>query len=122
MSVPAVKGILFVALLSLAFSGAAQVPGKVDAQSAELVAELIGAPVFARDGEQVGEVKGLAFDDEGQPRELRMRTTRHLGLGTRMVHVPEGTFVVLRGAVSLEMPADAVYALPEVIDPPGETR
>jgi hypothetical protein len=51
-----------------------------------------------------------------------MRTTRHLGLGTRTVHVPEGTFVVLRGVVSLEMSADAVYALPEVIGPPGETR
>jgi hypothetical protein len=107
MSAGASKCILLVALLSLAFPGAAQAPGKVDAQSAQLVAELIGAPVFARDGEQVGELKGLAFDD---------------GLGTRMVLVPDGTFIVLRGAVSLEMPADAVYALPEVIDPPGETR
>jgi hypothetical protein len=41
----------------------AQTPGKIDLEAAEMAAEFIGAPVFARDGAQVGEVADIAFDD-----------------------------------------------------------
>jgi hypothetical protein len=120
MTLRAVGRILIAALLCLAVPVAAQMPPHLATENAELLIELIGAPVFARDGEQVGEVADVRFDDEGRPRALRVKTSAHLGLGTRTVKVPDGAFITLRGAVSLEMPADAVRALREVIEPGAE--
>src|SRR5437667_11462519 len=99
------KRVLLVALMSFAPLARAEDPGKVDMEVAELAAELIGAPVLARDGEQVGNVADLSFDDEGQPLALRIKTSLHLGIGTRTIQVPKGTFIVLRGTVVLEIPA-----------------
>ena len=92
----------------------AEMPGKVDVEAAELAAEFIGAPVLARDGEQVGKVADLSFDDEGQSLALRMRISLHLGLGTRTIQVPNGAFFVLRGLVMLEIPTEAVQSLAEI--------
>jgi hypothetical protein len=79
-------------------------------------AELIGAPVFAADGAEVGEVVDLSFDDEGQPQRLKMKAAAHLGLGARTIEVPQGAFIALRGAVVLDMPAAAVQVLPELTE------
>jgi sporulation protein YlmC with PRC-barrel domain len=98
----------------------AEVRGKASLQTAELAAEFIGAPVLARDGEQVGTVADLSFDEEGNPLALRMKTSRHLGLGTRTIQVPKGAFITLRGAVVLQLPAEAVQSLTEVSDPEHE--
>jgi hypothetical protein len=110
---------LVLALLSNAASPArAEAPGKVD--EAELAAELIGAPVLARDGEQVGIIADMSFDHEGQPLALRMRASRHLGLGTRTIQVPKGAFITLRGAIVLQLPAEAVRSLSELSEPEHE--
>lgn len=114
----AVRTVVFaLALLTFASPSHSQTAGKVDAGAAELAAEIIGAPVFARQGGQVGEVDGLSFDEAGQPLRLRMKADAHLGLGARVIHVPKDAFVVLRGAVVLDLPAAAVPALSEITDP-----
>ena len=75
--------IVFAALFLSVFAAAhAEEPGKVNLEAAEMVAELIGAPVFAGDGAEVGKVADISFDDEGQPNRLRMTTARALGLGS----------------------------------------
>ena len=98
-----------VAILSFASPGRAQAPGTIDGQAAEL----IGAPAFAADGPEIGEVADLLFDAQGQARKVRIKAAAHLGLGTRTLEVPQGAFTLLRGAVVLDLPAEALRALPE---------
>ena len=75
--------IVLVLMLSVAPLAHAE-PGKIDIEAAEMAAELIGAPVFSKDGTEVGEVADISFDDELQPDKLRMTTGAMLGLGTRI--------------------------------------
>jgi len=95
----------------------AEPPGKIDMEAAEMTADLIGAPVFATDGSEVGEVSDIFLNEANEPTGLKMKTAAHLGLGARIIKVPKGAFVVLRGAVVLEMPAGAVQTLPDLNEP-----
>jgi hypothetical protein len=95
----------------------AEAPGKIDMEAAEMTADLIGAPVLATDGSEVGEVSDIFFNEANEPTGLKMKTAARLGLGARIIKVPKGAFVVLRGAVVLEIPADAVQTLPELSEP-----
>jgi|SRR5215470_7401400 len=95
----------------------AEAPGKIDTEAAEMTADMIGAPVFSTDGSEVGEVADIFFNEENEATGLKMKTAAHLGLGTRIIEVPKGAFVVLRGAVVLEMPAGAVQTLPDLNEP-----
>jgi len=111
----------FIAAFVLGFTtvSQAQVPNTTDGSAAEMV-ELLGAPVFAWDGSEVGKVLDVLFDDEGQPLRLRMKGAANLGLGERTIEVPKGTFILLRGAAVLELPAEAVEVLPEINDDASE--
>jgi hypothetical protein len=110
--------IVFAALFFCVFAVAhAEEPGKVNLEAAEMVAELIGAPVFASDGAEVGTVADISFDDDGQPNRLRMTTVRALGLGTRTIEIPKRSFMPLRGAVVLDLPAEAVSTFAELAEP-----
>src|SRR4029078_753966 len=92
----------------------AQTPGKIDGEAAEQVAQLIGAPIFAKDGPEVGKVADIAFDEDARPYRLRMTTDTVLGFGTRTLEIPKGAFMPVRGAVVLEVPAEAVAAFAEL--------
>ena len=113
MSAHRVGTLAVVAILSFASPGRAQAPGSLDRQAAEVTAELIGAPAFAADGPEIGEVADLLFDAQGQARKVRIKAAAHLGLGTRTLEISQGAFTVLRGAVVLDLPAEALRALPE---------
>jgi len=116
-----VPTIVLVLMLMLSVAPLAHAePGKVDAEAAEMAAELIGAPVFAKDGTEVGEVTDILFDDELQPDKLRMTMGAMLGLGTRIVQIPKGSFMPVRGAVFLDVPAEAVAAFVELAEPIDE--
>jgi sporulation protein YlmC with PRC-barrel domain len=102
--------------------GHAQVPmpGSIALAEAEIAAELIGAPVFAADGPQVGEVADVETDEDGQPIRIRMTAGAILGLGARTVELPPKSFTVLRGAVVIDLPAEVVQALPSLAGRPRE--
>src|SRR5205085_12174958 len=90
---PQMRDVLIGCALALLLVGAVPVahaedPGKVDLEALEMVSELIGAPVFSKDGTEVGQVADIAFDDQLQPQRLRMTTRRHLGLGARTIEIP----------------------------------
>jgi len=85
-----------------------------DLEEADITAELIGAPVFAADGSQVGEVVDVSYDDEHRPERLRFKTASVLGLGERIVEIDDGSFITLRGAVRLDIDAEAVQLLPDL--------
>jgi hypothetical protein len=57
------------------------------------------------------------FNEEKEPTGLKLKVAAHLGLGTRIINVPKGAFIVSCRAVVLDMPADAVQALPELSEP-----
>jgi PRC-barrel domain protein len=84
--------------------------------TAAIHTEMLGAPVFAADGVLIGQVADIAYDEEDQPHRIRMSSASVLGLGTRMLEIPAGLFTVLRGAVVVDLPAEAVQALPELIE------
>jgi sporulation protein YlmC with PRC-barrel domain len=109
-----------VAVVALPCCAHAQAPGKIDGEAAEQAAELIGAPVFARDGPEVGKVADIAFDEDARPYRLRMTTDAMLGFGTRTLEIPKGAFITVRSAVVLEVPAEAVAAFAELAAPAGE--
>ena len=113
MSAHMVGTLAVVAILSFASPGRAQAPGPIDRQTAEVAAELIGAPAFAADGPEIGEVADLLFDAQGRARKVRIKAAAHLGLGTRTLEFSQDAFTLLRGAVVLDLPAEALRALPE---------
>jgi hypothetical protein len=113
MSAHMIGTLAVVAILSFASPGRAQAPGTIDMQAAEIAAELIGAPAFAADGPEIGEVADLLLGEDGQARKVRIKAAAHLGLGTRTLEISQGAFTVLRGAVVLDLPAEALRALPE---------
>jgi sporulation protein YlmC with PRC-barrel domain len=94
--------------------------GKIDTETAELVADLIGAPVMQPDGTRLGEVADILFDEEGRPSKLRLRTEATLGFGERIVEIPQHAFMLLQGTVVVDLPADAIPALPDMIDSADE--
>jgi sporulation protein YlmC with PRC-barrel domain len=90
---------------------------KVDVEAQEMVAELIiGAPVLATDGLEVGEVADIKFDEKLQPHSLRIKTANMLGLGVRTLHVPQDAFIALRGAIALRVPSEAVPSFEEITE------
>jgi hypothetical protein len=107
---------VFATVLSVSSVCQAQVTGKVDLEAAEIVAELVGAPVLAADGPEIGQVSDVSIDREGRPERIRMTTGAILGLGLRTIELPQGAFTVLRGAVVLDLPAEAVQTLPELAE------
>ena len=112
---------LFLALLIAASVVARSDPASAQgADAAEMATELIGSPVFANDGTEVGAVADVSFDEELQPQRLRMTTASQLGLGTRTIEIPKGSFITLRGAVVLDVPTQAVAAFAELAKPAEE--
>jgi hypothetical protein len=85
-------GLLWLIALSLglAVPCPAQSAGDVDAAVAEIRAEVLGAPIYASDGPEVGTVTDIDFDEGGEPRRLRMTVAASLGLGARAIEVPAG--------------------------------
>jgi hypothetical protein len=95
----------------------AQTPGVGQDQDTQAIhTEMLGAPVFAADGVLIGHVDDISYDEEDQPKRIRMTSASALGLGSRLVEIPAGLFIVLRGAVVVDLPAEAMQALPELVE------
>jgi hypothetical protein len=99
----------------------AQSPGTGDDQdTAGLHAEMLGAPVYAADGVLIGQVSDISYDEDDQPKRVRMTSDKVLGLGVRTLEIPAGLFTVLRGAVVVDLPTEAVQTLPELTEQEDE--
>jgi sporulation protein YlmC with PRC-barrel domain len=79
----------------------------------DVVRELIGAPVYSTDGQEVGTVADIALDEDKLFSALLMKTSRSLGFGERTVRVPGSAFIALRGSVVLDLPAQSMDVLVE---------
>ena len=79
----------------------------------QIVRELVGAPVYSTDGQEVGTVENIDLGEDKEFEMLVMKTDRTLGFGERTVEVPGSAFIALRGAVVLDLPAASMDALIE---------
>jgi sporulation protein YlmC with PRC-barrel domain len=77
----------------------------------EIVQELIGAPVHSADGREVGTVYQVTSDEAGSINGISMKTAAFLGIGERVVTLPEDSYLVLRGAVVLDWHAEELEGL-----------
>jgi hypothetical protein len=113
MTRPVLPLLAIVALLVFTPAIAAEEPGKIDLEASELTADLIGAPVFAADGKEVGLVVDVSSGEDGLPSALRVETDANLGFGTRSITLSQQLFTTLQGAVVIDLPAEAIRSLPE---------
>ena len=77
----------------------------------EMVQETMGAPVYASDGHEVGEVVDVSMSDDGEIDAVRVKTGAFLGFGEHVLALPKDDFTVLRGAVVLDLPAEAIETM-----------
>lgn len=113
---PLMGAIALAVVVAFASSTYAQVPETDLDAAAELGTEKIGQPVHSFDGIQVGTVDDIYLNDVGVAVGLRMKAGSRLGIGPRIVEVPCGAFILLRGAVVIDLPAAAVPLLPDLTD------
>jgi sporulation protein YlmC with PRC-barrel domain len=73
--------------------------------------EMMGAPVYASDGHEVGQVVDLSMSVDGEVDAIRIKTGALLGFGEHVFTLSRGNFTVLRGAVILDLPAEAVETM-----------
>ena len=75
-------------------------------------AALIGIAVYSADGQEVGTISAVTVEPNGDIGEIRLTTSSPLGLGERTVAITQGGFIVLDGAVVLDLSAAEINALP----------
>jgi sporulation protein YlmC with PRC-barrel domain len=97
-----------------------QAPGAVDLTVAGAVTNLLGVPVIAADGQRIGEVADVSVPEDGQPARIRITTGAILGFGARTLELPRNAFTISKGTVVLDLPSEAVQALPAVPEPARE--
>ena len=75
---------------------------------------LIGLAVFSADGNNLGSVHSVASDAHGKVAAIHIKTGSFLGIGGKLVAIPEGKFTRSGVNVRLGMTAEEVSKLPEV--------
>jgi hypothetical protein len=105
------KRLIAVAAVLFAVSGSALAQPTAPPNVAE---DLIGGTVYAAGGTEVGKVAAVTTGTEGRVTELRITTASPLGFGQRTAILPRDSFMLLRGAVVLDLSPAEVDALPSV--------
>jgi PRC-barrel domain protein len=77
---------------------------------------LVGLAVFSSDGTKMGNVQSVHTGPDGKTSAIHIKTGGFLGIGGKMVAIPEGKFTKTGDRLQLSMTADEVGKLPEVKD------
>jgi hypothetical protein len=88
-------------------------PGDKSAKSPAQTNPLIGLVVFSSDGSKLGSVQSVATNPDGKATAIHLKTGGFLGLGGKLVAIPDGKFTKTGDRVQLSMTADEVNKLPE---------
>lgn len=75
---------------------------------------LVGLAVFSSDGTKLGNVHSVNAGPDGKVTAIRIKSGGFLGLGAKLVAIPEGKFTRTGDNIQLGMTADEVGKLPEV--------
>jgi hypothetical protein len=110
-----VAALLLSLLASSPTPASSQTPGKIDLETiTEEANRLIGSPVLDAEGKKIGHIVDLSVTDDAQLAAIRVATGRTLGLGERIVEIPNSGFMISEGAITLAITADSLDALPDV--------
>ena len=88
--------------------------GDKSATSPAAVNPLVGLAVFSSDGNKLGSVHSVSAAPDGKVKAIRLKTGGFLGIGGKLVAIPEGKFTRNGQDIQLGMTADEVSKLPEV--------
>jgi PRC-barrel domain len=77
---------------------------------------LMGLNAISIDGSKVGDVRAVKTSPDGKVTALHIRSGGFLGLGGKLVAIPEGKFVQKGDSIHLSLTAEEVSKLPEVKD------
>jgi hypothetical protein len=113
-------GLFLALLIVIAFSGIATPQSAAPEDS--IAAELVGAGVFAADGSEVGQVAAVSIGTGGEISEIRITTASPLGVGERTVVLPRGSYIVLRGAVVVDLSRAELDSLPSAGSQSGKRQ
>jgi hypothetical protein len=91
----------------------APTPGDKSAVAPKPTNPLIGLAVFSSDGSKLGSVQSVATNPDGKATAIHLKTGGFLGLGGKLVAIPEGKFTRTGDRVQLSLTADEVSKLPE---------
>ena len=83
-------------------------------QTAPKVNPLIGLAVFSSDGSKLGNVHSVNAEPDGKVKAIHLKTGGFLGIGGKLVAIPEGKFTRAGENIQLGMTSDEVSKLPEV--------
>jgi PRC-barrel domain len=75
---------------------------------------LIGLTVISSDGTKIGDVRAVRATPDGKVTALRVNSGGFLGIGSRIVEIPEGRFTHRGDTVQLGLTAEEVSKLPAV--------
>ena len=75
---------------------------------------LIGLAVFSSDGSKLGNVHSVNAEPDGKVKAIHLKTGGFLGIGGKLVAIPEGKFTRSGENIQLGMTSDEVSKLPEV--------
>ena len=90
-------------------------PGDRSAKSpAAKTNALVGLAVFSSDGTKLGTVHSVNAEPNGKVKDIRVKSGGFLGIGGKLVAIPEGKFTRTGDNVQLGMTAEEVSKLPEV--------
>jgi hypothetical protein len=88
--------------------------GDKSATSPAKVNPLVGLTVFSSDGNKLGSVHSVSAAPDGKVNAIRVKTGGFLGIGGKLVAIPDGKFVKTGDNIQLGMTADEVSKLPEI--------
>lgn len=83
-------------------------------QTAPKVNPLIGLAVFSSDGSKLGNVHSVNAEPDGKVKAIHLKTGGFLGIGGKLVAIPEGKFTRSGENIQLGLTSDEVGKLPEV--------
>jgi PRC-barrel domain len=83
-------------------------------QTAPKVNPLVGLAVFSSDGGKLGNVHSVNAEPDGKVKAIHIKTGGFLGIGGKLVAIPEGKFTRSGENIQLGLTADEVSKLPEV--------
>ena len=91
-------------------------PAPQDRSATAKANPLMGLAIFSSDGSKVGTVQKVQAGPDGKVTAIEFKTGGFLGLGGKIVSVPEAKFTRAGDRVQLSMTSDEVSKLPEVKD------
>ena len=83
-------------------------------QTAPKINPLIGLAVFSSDGSKLGNVHSVNVEPDGKVKAIHLKTGGFLGIGGKLVAIPEGKYTRAGDNIQLGMTSDEVSKLPEV--------